>query len=112
MDGHALDLPDDSFDVVASEFGVMLFPDLPLGLREMRRVTKPRGRVVVVALGSPATIEFLQFFVRAVQAAVPAFTGPPMDPLPLPFQLQDQSGCASRCSTRTRRSASSKPRRS
>ena len=89
MDGHALDLPDDSFDVVASEFGVMLFPDLPLGLREMRRVTKPRGRVVVVALGSPATIEFLQFFVRAVQAAVPAFTGPPMDPLPLPFQLQD-----------------------
>ena len=34
-------------------------------------------------------VEFFQFFIRAVQAAVPGFTGPPMDPLPLPFQVQD-----------------------
>jgi ubiquinone/menaquinone biosynthesis C-methylase UbiE len=89
MDGHALDLEDDTFDLVASEFGVMLFPDLPRGLREMARVTKPGGRTVVVAFGSPTTIEFLSFFIRAVRAAVPGFTGPPMDPLPLPFQVQD-----------------------
>jgi ubiquinone/menaquinone biosynthesis C-methylase UbiE len=89
MDAHALDLENDSFDIVASEFGVMLFPDLPRGLREMARVTKPGGRSVVVALGSPAKIEFFNFFIRAVQAAVPGFTGPPMDPLPLPFQVQD-----------------------
>jgi hypothetical protein len=55
----------------------------------MVRVTKPGGRVVVVALGSPAKIEFFNFFIRAVQAAVPGFTGPPMEPLPLPFQVQD-----------------------
>ena len=55
----------------------------------MARVTKPGGRVVVVALGSPMKVEFFQFFIRAVQAAVPGFTGPPMDPLPLPFQVQD-----------------------
>ena len=67
----------------------MLFPDLPKGLREMTRVTKPGGQVVVVAFGSPARIEFLNFFIRAVQAARPDFTGPPMDPLPLPFQVQD-----------------------
>lgn len=89
MDGHALDLENDAFDMVASEFGVMLFPDLPRGLREMARVTKPGGRAVVVALGSPTKIEFFGFFIRAVQAAVPGFTGPPMDPLPLPFQVQD-----------------------
>jgi ubiquinone/menaquinone biosynthesis C-methylase UbiE len=89
MDGHALDLEHNSFDLVASEFGVMLFPDLARGLREMARVTKPGGRVVVVAFGSPARIDFLGFFIRAVQAAVPGFTGPPMDPLPLPFQVQD-----------------------
>jgi ubiquinone/menaquinone biosynthesis C-methylase UbiE len=89
MDGHALDLENDTFDVVASEFGVMLFPDLPRGLREMARVTKPGGRAVVVAFGSPMKIEFFSFFIRAVQAAVPGFTGPPMDPLPLPFQVQD-----------------------
>jgi SAM-dependent methyltransferase len=89
MDGHALDLENDTFDMVASEFGVMLFSDLPRGLREMARVTKPGGRVVVVAFGSPTKIEFFSFFIRAVQAAVPGFTGPPMDPLPLPFQVQD-----------------------
>jgi hypothetical protein len=44
---------------------------------------------VVVAFGSPAKIEFFSFFIRAVQAAIPGFTGPPMDPLPLPFQVQD-----------------------
>jgi ubiquinone/menaquinone biosynthesis C-methylase UbiE len=89
MDGHALDLENDTFDMAASEFGVMLFPDLPRGLREMARVTKPGGRTVVVAFGSPMRIEFFNFFIRAVQAAVPGFTGPPMDPLPLPFQVQD-----------------------
>lgn len=89
MDGHALEFDDHCFDMAASEFGVMLFPDLLQGLREMARVVKPGGRVVVVAFGSPTKIEFFQFFIRAVQAAVPGFTGPPMDPLPLPFQVQD-----------------------
>lgn len=89
MDGHALDLESDCFDMTASQFGVMLFPDLPRGLREMVRVTKPGGRVVVVAFGSPAKVEFIQFFTRAVQAALPGFTGLPKDPPPLPFQVQD-----------------------
>ncbi|MBI4271746.1 MAG: methyltransferase domain-containing protein [Candidatus Rokubacteria bacterium] len=89
MDGHALALQDDVFDVAGSQFGVMLFPDMPRGVRELARVTRPGGRVLVTAFGTPAEIEFLAFFVRAVQAAVPGFTGPPMDPMPLPFQLQD-----------------------
>jgi ubiquinone/menaquinone biosynthesis C-methylase UbiE len=89
MDGHALDLESGRFDVAASEFGVMLFPDLPRGLREMVRVTKPGGRVVVVAFNSPAKVEFIQFFVRAIRAAVPGFSGLPTDPPPLPFQVQD-----------------------
>ncbi|HEX2139314.1 MAG TPA: methyltransferase domain-containing protein [Woeseiaceae bacterium] len=89
MDGHALDLESDRFDVAASEFGVMLFPDLPLGLREMVRVTRSGGRVVVVAFNSPAKVEFIQFFVRAIRAAVPGFSGLPADPPPQPFQVQD-----------------------
>ena len=44
MDCHALDLPDDSFDVTGSQFGVMLVPDQPRALREMVRVTRPGGR--------------------------------------------------------------------
>jgi len=89
MDGHALELDDDSFDVSGSQFGVMLFPDMPRGIGEMARVTKPGGRVLMTVYGAPQKIEFFGFFVRAIQAAAPGFTGPPMDPPPLPFQLQD-----------------------
>jgi ubiquinone/menaquinone biosynthesis C-methylase UbiE len=89
MDGHALELDDDSFDIAGSQFGVMLFPDMPQGIRELARVVKPGGRVLMTVYGDPHEIEFLGFFVAAIQAVVPAFEGPPMDPLPLPFQLHD-----------------------
>ena len=89
MDGHALELEGDTFDVSASQFGVMLFRDLPRGLSELARVTKPGGRVLMVAYGPPAKIEFLGFFMAAMQAVVPGFTGLPMDPPPLPFQVAD-----------------------
>ena len=89
MDCHALDLPDDSFDVTGSQFGVMLVPDQPRALREMVRVTKPGGRVLVIAYGSPAELEFLQFFVSALKAVAPEFPGLPDDPPPLEFQVSD-----------------------
>lgn len=89
MNGHALDLENDSFDIAGSQFGVMLFPDLPLGIREMMRVTKPGGRVLMVAYGSPMDVEFLGFFMAAMHSVIPDFTGPPMDPPPLPFQVAD-----------------------
>jgi ubiquinone/menaquinone biosynthesis C-methylase UbiE len=89
MDGHALELEDDTFDIAGSQFGVMLFPDMPRGIRELARVTKPGGRVLMHVYGDPREIEFFGFFVRAIQAAVPDFSGPPTDPPPLPFQLQD-----------------------
>ena len=44
MDGHALQLDDKSFEMAGSQFGVMLFPDMPKGIREMARVVKPGGR--------------------------------------------------------------------
>jgi ubiquinone/menaquinone biosynthesis C-methylase UbiE len=88
MDGQALELEDNTFDVSGSQFGVMLFPDMPLGLREMTRVTKPGGRVLMHVLGLPEKVEFFNFFVRSIQAAAPEFT-PPTDPPPLPFQLRN-----------------------
>ena len=89
MDGHALDIADDSFDLVGSQFGVMLFPDMPQGIREMRRVARPGGRVLVHAYGDPSRIEFLGFLVEAVRSVRPEFDGPPQDPPPLEFQLSD-----------------------
>lgn len=89
MDGHALELEDDTFDVVGSQFGVMLFPDMPRGIREMARVAKSGGRVLMTVYGPPEKIDFFSFFISALQRAVPHFSGPPIDPPPLPFQLQD-----------------------
>ena len=87
MDGHALEFEDDTFDVSASQNGVSLFPDMQRGLREMVRVTKPGGQVLVLAFGPPTEAEFLTFFVGAMQATIPGFDGLPMDPPPLPFQV-------------------------
>ncbi|HEY6643345.1 class I SAM-dependent methyltransferase [Povalibacter sp.] len=89
MDGHALGFHDDTFDIVGSQFGVMLFPDMPKGIREMVRVTRPGGKVLVTAYGDPHSIDFLTLFVLAVRTLRPDFSGPPSDPPPLPFQLQD-----------------------
>jgi SAM-dependent methyltransferase len=89
MDGHALSLPDSSFDLVGSQFGVMLFPDMPKGIREMARVTRPDGSVLLHAYGDPHRIDFLGFLVGAIQSVRPGFDGPPMDPPPLEFQLAD-----------------------
>ena len=89
MDGHALELEDGSFDMAGSQFGVMLFEDMPKGIAELARVVRPGGRVLMNVYGDPHAIEFLGVFVAAVQAVVPSFEGPPMDPLPLPFQLHD-----------------------
>lgn len=87
MDGHALDLDDDAFDVAVSVNGVSLFPDMARGLAELVRVTRPGGRVVVVAPGPIETVEFIVFVISALRAAVPGVT--PTDPTSLPFQAAD-----------------------
>ena len=89
MDCHALDLPDDAFDVVGSQFGVMLVPDQPRALREMVRVARPGGRVVLTAYGAPAELDFLGCFIGALAAVHPDFGGFPDDPPPLEFQVAD-----------------------
>ncbi|MBB3192120.1 class I SAM-dependent methyltransferase [Halomonas cerina] len=87
MNGCALQLNDDAFDMTGSQYGVMLFPDLTAGLTEMVRVTKPGGTVVVITLGLPEEVDVIRFMMDAIQAAVPEFPDLPRDPPPLPFQL-------------------------
>ncbi|CAN5903333.1 hypothetical protein BH23ACT8_BH23ACT8_25170 [soil metagenome] len=87
-DGAALAFDDDSFDVTVSMNGVSVFPDLPGGLREMARVTRPGGRVLVVAFGPVQEVEFVAFFLGALRATVPASLPPSDEPMP-PFRLAD-----------------------
>ncbi|WP_332666412.1 class I SAM-dependent methyltransferase [Aeromicrobium sp.] len=89
MDCHALDIPDNSYDVTGSQFGVMLVPDQAQALREMVRVTKPGGRVLLIAYGDPSEFEALHVFISAVQAVVPEFEGPAEDEPMLEFQVAD-----------------------
>jgi ubiquinone/menaquinone biosynthesis C-methylase UbiE len=89
MDCHALSFADDTFDVAGSQFGVMLVPDQAAALREMVRVTRPGGRVLLVAYGSPAEFEAVHCFLEALRAVKPDFEGLPSDPPPLEFQVSD-----------------------
>jgi ubiquinone/menaquinone biosynthesis C-methylase UbiE len=51
MDGTALDFPDDRFDTVTSSLSTCTFPDPLAVLREMRRVCKPDGRILLLEHG-------------------------------------------------------------
>ncbi len=46
-DGQALPFVDNSFDAAVSMFGLMFFPDRKKGMREVRRVLSPGGRVLI-----------------------------------------------------------------
>lgn len=53
--GNALDLQyeDDTFDAVTVGFGVRNFSDLDQGLRELARVVRPGGKVVILEISTP-----------------------------------------------------------
>ncbi len=89
MNGQSLDLADDTFDVTGSQNGVSIFPEFKRGLSELVRVTRPGGRTLIIAFGPLAEAEFITFFLQAMQAAIPGFSGLPTDGPPLPFQAAD-----------------------
>lgn len=82
MDGQALELPDASFDAAGSLFGLIFFPDMAAGVREMLRVVRPGGAVLV---GSWHRSGFsLPFAVmRALRTVIPGLKPPQAEPLPL-----------------------------
>lgn len=57
----ALELPfqDSEFDAVVSQQGIQFFPDVPSGLREMARVTKPGGRIAATVWAPRETTPYL-----------------------------------------------------
>ena len=86
MDGHNLELEDNTFDISGSQLGIMLFPDRPVCIGELARVTKPGGHALMVVFGSPQNVEAFAFFFGALRAAVSGFTPPQDSPL---FSLHD-----------------------
>ena len=80
--GNALGLPydDHSFDAATVGFGARNFSDLPQGLREMARVTRPGGRVVILEITTPERPPLSWFFRLWFDRVVPQlgrFAGDP-----------------------------------
>jgi demethylmenaquinone methyltransferase / 2-methoxy-6-polyprenyl-1,4-benzoquinol methylase len=71
--GDALALPytDGEFDAVTVGFGARNFSDLGQGLREMARVTRPGGRVVVLEITTPQKPPLSWFFQLWFDRVVP-----------------------------------------
>ncbi|HEY5317152.1 MAG TPA: bifunctional demethylmenaquinone methyltransferase/2-methoxy-6-polyprenyl-1,4-benzoquinol methylase UbiE [Solirubrobacteraceae bacterium] len=70
---NALALPyaDDEFDAATVGFGARNFSDLEQGLREMARVVRPGGRVVVLELTTPQRPPLSTFFRFWFDRAIP-----------------------------------------
>jgi demethylmenaquinone methyltransferase/2-methoxy-6-polyprenyl-1,4-benzoquinol methylase len=68
----ALPYPDAGFDAATVGFGARNFADLDTGLREMARVVRPGGRVVVLEITSPTRPPLSVFFRLWFDRIVPA----------------------------------------
>jgi len=70
-DGTRLPFADGTFDAVTISFGLRNIVDPLAGLREMRRVTKPGGRLVVCEFSQPTWAPFRTVYVEYLMKALP-----------------------------------------
>ena len=70
-DGTRLPFADDTFDAVTISFGLRNIVDPDAGLREMLRVTRPGGRLVVCEFSHPTWAPFRTVYVEYLMRALP-----------------------------------------
>jgi demethylmenaquinone methyltransferase/2-methoxy-6-polyprenyl-1,4-benzoquinol methylase len=70
-DGTRLPFADDTFDAVTISFGLRNIVDPDAGLREMRRVTRPGGRLVVCEFSHPTWAPFRTVYTEYLMRALP-----------------------------------------
>jgi demethylmenaquinone methyltransferase/2-methoxy-6-polyprenyl-1,4-benzoquinol methylase len=73
--GDALDLPfpDRSFDVVTISYGLRNLADFHRGLRELTRVLKPGGRLLVLDFGKPDFLPWRWVYFQYLERICPLF---------------------------------------
>lgn len=86
MDGHALALEDESFDIVASMFGWFMFADRAGSLAEIHRVLRPGGRLLVTSWMPPDRNLLLGAALDALRSVLPDLPRPAG---PLPTQIPE-----------------------
>lgn len=72
-DSEALAFPDEHFDAVMCAYGVRNFENLEAGLKEMKRVLRPGGKVVILEFSKPKTFPVKQFYGFYSQTLLPFF---------------------------------------
>jgi demethylmenaquinone methyltransferase / 2-methoxy-6-polyprenyl-1,4-benzoquinol methylase len=71
-DGTRLPFADDTFDAVTISFGLRNIVDPLAGLRELRRVAKPGGRLVVCEFSHPTFAPLRTVYIEYLMKALPA----------------------------------------
>ena len=71
-DGTRLPFADATFDAVTISFGLRNIVDPDAGLREMLRVTRPGGRLVVCEFSHPTWAPFRTVYIEYLMKALPA----------------------------------------
>jgi len=71
-DGTQLPFADGTFDAVTISFGLRNIVDPVAGLRELRRVTRPGGRLVVCEFSHPTNAAFRTVYMEYLMKALPA----------------------------------------
>jgi demethylmenaquinone methyltransferase / 2-methoxy-6-polyprenyl-1,4-benzoquinol methylase len=72
-DSETINFSTSSFDAITVAFGVRNFEDLEKGLKEMRRVLKPGGKVSILECTMPKNVLIKSFYKFYMFSVVPAF---------------------------------------
>ena len=86
-DAMDLPFPDNSFDVIICQFGLMFLPDKQKGVNEAFRILKPGGRFIFSTWDKTATMPLLTLVFD--DNILPFFAGEDIDRFVLPFSLHD-----------------------
>ena len=70
-DGTRLPFAEDTFDAVTISFGLRNVVDPDAGLRELLRVTRPGGRLVVCEFSAPTWVPFRVLYLEYLMRALP-----------------------------------------
>ncbi len=73
-DGTRLPFADETFDAVTISFGLRNIVDPLAGLKELRRVTRPGGRLVVCEFSHPVWAPFRTVYLEYLMKALPAIS--------------------------------------
>jgi SAM-dependent methyltransferase len=87
MDVEAPDLPEHSFDIVLSRFGLMYLPDPQVALQQMHQLLVPGGRLVAAVWGPPHKVPFARWPMEVAMRVLQVPAPPPQ--MPGPFSLAD-----------------------